>query len=257
MQVDQISYGSVKRRNMKGYQIIGKSHGVDAALSGAFCRWAPSHNALEGAPDETSEDAWALSFFPISESRFAIARTVHGGPEYSGRGGLTVMTTALLIAKEQFEQYENHAVDVARTAMALGHLILRPDSSESLPTVTMPKTPLALRLPVSDWSDNGVPRLPAHAVQWVARESCSLLRDNRRVMIVGPCDPLPILTLLLDQLSAEERPRISFACGLKPSNRREFCLQFTHQEMTPKLQRELARQGIEAIDLVRVLAETR
>ena len=167
------------------------------------------------------------------------------------------MTNALVLDRQQFAQYDNHPIDAGRTAMALGHLILQRESGDSLPTATLPQSPLSLRLPDSDWTDTAPPRLPAHVVQWVARESCSLIRDDRRVMIVGPCDPLPILTLLFDQLSISERPEVSFACGLKFSKRREFRLQFTYQEMSVKLQKELQRSEIEAIDLVRVLAETR
>jgi len=257
MQVDQISYGSAKRRNMKGYQIIGKSHAIDSSLSSVFCRWAPSHNALDSPPGEAIENAWAFSFFPLSETRFAIARSVHGGPEYSGRGGLTVTTNALLMTREQLGQYDNHAVDAGRTALALGHLILPGNNAEALPTVTMPKTPLSFRLPESDWTDTATPRLPGHVVQWVARESCSLLRDDQRVIIVGPCDPLPIVTLVFDQLSPAERLGVSFASGLTLSKRREFRLQFTYQEMTVKLQKDMERSGVAVIDLVRVLAETR
>ena len=256
MQVDQVHYGSAKGRRMKGYQIIGKSLGVDANLSSAFCRWAPSHNSLERASGEALEQAWGFSFFPLSDSHFAIARSMHGGPEYSGRGGLAVVTRALVMTHRQLLQYEHHAVDVCRTAMALGHLILHRDCGDSLPTVTLPRSPFPLMQPLSDFADWGAPRLPSHVVNWVARESCSLLRDNRKVMVVGCCDPLPILTLLLDQLSPSERTDTSFACGLKPSNRREFRMQFTYQCMTPKLQKELDRSDIAAIDLERVLAET-
>lgn len=257
MQVDQISYGSAKRRRMKGYQIMGKSPGIDSNLSSAFCRWAPSHNSLEVAGDEAPEQAWALSFFSLSQTHFAIARSMHGGPEYSGRGGLAVVTSALVMTRTQLSQYDFHAVNVSRTAMALGHLILPLDRGESLPTATLPRAPFTLPQPASDFADRGEPRLPSHVVNWVARESCSLLRDRRKVMIVGLCDPLPILTLLLDQLSPSERAETSFASGLKPSNRREFRVQFTCQEMTPKLQKEMDRSGIAAIDLKRVLAETR
>ena len=76
-------------------------------------------------------------------------------------------------------------------------------------------------------------------------------------MVVGECDPLPILTLLLDQLTSSERAETSFACGIKPSSRRDFRVQFTHDVMSPKLQKELDRSGIVPIDVARVLMETR
>ena len=257
MQVEQISYGSLKRRRMKGYQIIGKSPGVDSPMAGAFCKWAPSHNSIETVDDQPPTDAWGLSFFSLTDRNYAIARTVHGGPEYSGRGGLAVVTNALVLSSKQMAAFEFHAIDLARTAIALGKLVLQLDNDESLPAVTLTGQPIALHPPESDFTDSTPPLLPRHAVNWIARESVSLLRDERRIMIVGRCDPLPILTLLLDQLKPPERAEASFACGLKPSNRREFRLQFTQERMSPKLQKELDRSGIIAIDIAKVLEETR
>ncbi|PAY16062.1 hypothetical protein CKO51_28575 [Rhodopirellula sp. SM50] len=257
MQVEQISYGSLKRRRMKGYQIIGKSPGVDATVSSEFCKWAPSHNSLEVASDAAAQDAWGLSFFPLSDYFYAVARSVHGGPEYSGRGGLAVVTIALVMSRKQLVAYEFHAVDTARTALALGNLILQLDRDETLPTVTLTGRPLSLQPPMSDFTDSTPALLPGHAVNWIARETVSLLRDNRKVMIVGKCDPLPILTLMLDQLTPKERSETSFACGLKPSSRRDFRVQFTQDPMTPKLQKELDRSGIAPIDVARVLVETK
>lgn len=99
MQVEQITYGSVKRRRMKGYQIIGKSPGVDATMSSAFCQWAPSHNSIDVGSNHVIQDAWGLSFFPLSEFHHSVARSVHGGPEYSGRGGFSVVTSALVMTQ--------------------------------------------------------------------------------------------------------------------------------------------------------------
>lgn len=257
MQVEQITYGSMNRSRMKGYQIIGKSPGVDATVSSEFCKWAPSHNSLEVGSDQVAQDAWGLSFFALSDYFYAIARSVHGGPEYSGRGGLAVVTNALIITRKQLATYEFHGVDLARTAITLGNLILQLDRDGTLPTVTLTHRPISMQQPVSDFADSTPAVLPGHAVNWIARETVSLLRDNRKVMVVGRCDPLPILTLLLDQLTPKERAETSFACGLKPSSRRDFRVQFTQDVMSPKMQKELDRSGIAAIDIARVLVETR
>ena len=255
MQVEQITYGSLKRRKMKGYQIIGKSPGIDATMASAFCKWAPSHNSLEVRDNQEATDAWGLSFFPLSDYHYAIARSVHGGPEYSGRGGLAVVTNALIMSRKQLAAYEFHGVDVARTALVLGNLILKLDQEESLPMVTLTARPLSLLLPQSDFTDSTPSILPSHAVNWIARETVSLLRDNCKIMIVGKCDALPILTLILDQLTPKERSETSFACGIKPSSRRDFRIQITQDTMTPKLQKELERSGIMPIDIARVLVD--
>ncbi|MCA9138379.1 MAG: hypothetical protein KDB00_16525 [Planctomycetales bacterium] len=256
MQVEQITYGSLNRSRMKGYQIIGKSPGIDGTTASSFCKWAPSHNSLEVGSDQAAQDAWGLSFFPLSDYHYAIARSVHGGPEYSGRGGLAVVTAALVMNRKQLGAYEFHGVDIARTAIALGNLILKLDQDETLPPVTLTVRPLSMSQPKSDFTDSTKPLLPGHAVNWIARETVSLLRDNRKVMIVGKSDPLPILTLLLDQLTPRERAETSFACGLKPSSRRDFRVQFTQDIMSPKMQKELDRSGIAPIDIARVLVAT-
>ena len=256
MEIEQVTYGSINRSRMKGYQVIGKSPGVDAAMASAFCNWAPSHNSLEVGEDQTTRDAWALSFFPLLDNHFAIARSMHGGPEYSGRGGLAVNTSALVLSRKQMASLGYDAIGLSRTALTFGHLILQLDPDETLPEVTLPSQLLNLPTPRTDFIDSGEPALPNHAVSWIARESCSLLRDERKVMIVGRCDPLPILSLLFEQLKAAERREVSFACGLRASSRRDFRVQFTSQPMSAKLQRELDRSGIIAIDIDRVLVET-
>jgi hypothetical protein len=125
-----------------------------------------------------------------------------------------------------------------------------------LPTVTLTSRPLSLPLPRSDFTDSTPARLTDHAVNWIAEETVSLIRDNRKLMIVGHCDPLPILTLLFDHLTPQERIEASFACGLKSSNRRDFRIQFTQDAMSPKLKRDLARSGIEPIDIAKIPVET-
>ena len=256
MQVEQIIYGSANRSRMKGYQIIGKSPGVDAALASEFCKWAPSHNSLEMKEESELTDAWGLSCFALPDYRYAIARSIHGGPEYSGRGGFAVVTNALVLTRKQLQQFAFDALAVARTAITLGQLILQVAPEEELPQVALPSQAINMPAPQSDFADSSLPILPSHAVSWVAREARSLLGDNRKVMIVGDCDPLPILAELMEESSSNERSQISFACGLKPSNRRDFRLQFTYQPMSHKLQRELERSGTASIDLARVLIET-
>lgn len=256
MQIEQINYGSVNRSRMKGYQVIGKSAGVDSSVASAFCQWAPSHNSLDVVGDQSTRDAWGLSYFPLLDDHFAVARSIHGGPEYSGRGGLAVMTSALVLSRKQMAHVGYDAIGLSRTALTFGHLILHAGADEVLPDVMLPAQLLELPTPLSDFIDSSEPVLPSHAVRWVARESCSLLRDGRKVMVVGHCDPLPILSLLFDQLKPAERREVSFACGLKSSSRRDFRVQFTSQTMSTKLQRELDRAGVVAIDVARVLIET-
>lgn len=233
---------------MKGYQLLGQSEGIDSRTAKEFCRWAPSHGALGSSPD-----AWGLSFFPLSDDSFAIARTMHGGPEYSGRGGMAVVTRALVVSRRQLAEFENDPIALARTALALGHLIFPASIPKVLGEIVIPNRSLPFDLPESDFADRTEPLLPPHAVRWVARESASLLKSQAQVMICGPCDPLPILFLLFDLLDADQRSGISFACGLKRTARREYRIQFTDEKLDAALQRQLTLQSITPIDLNRVL----
>ncbi|MCO8124655.1 hypothetical protein NHH03_23150 [Stieleria sp. TO1_6] len=256
MQVDQVTYGSVKRHRMNGYQIIGKSEGVDLTMSSTFCQWAPSHNSLEVGQGHAALDAWGLSYFPLSEFHFVVGRSVHGGPEYSGRGGLSVVTSALVISRKHLMGFEFHAIELMRTALALGYLILPIDHDESLPQAALPRRPLQLPPPKSDFIDSTPAKLPDHAVQWIAREICSLVRDGRKVMVAGHSDPLPILTQMMDQMTPTERSEASFACGLKMSSRRDFRIQFTQEKLSTRLHKELERSSIVPIDVARVLVDS-
>ena len=247
MIVDQVIYGSANRARMKGYQLLGQSGGIDSDLAKEFCRWAPSHGSLGN-----SAEAWGLSSFPLGERHFAIARTIHGAPEYSGRGGLAVVTRAIIFTKNQLAQFEYDAVAVARTALALGQLVLPAAFPPSLPELALPDRCLPMEQPESDFGDLGEPKLPPHAVKWVARETVSLLQHHPKIMICGVCDPLPILYLLFELLDPEQRLETSFACGIGRSSRREYKVQFTEEPLDASLGRQLAKQSITAIDVTRV-----
>ena len=54
------------------------------------------------------------------------------------------------MSRKQLAAYEFHGVDIARTALVLGNLILKLDQEESLPMVTLTAKPLSLLLnPIS------------------------------------------------------------------------------------------------------------
>ncbi|TWT88058.1 GAP1-N2 domain-containing protein [Stieleria varia] len=248
MILDQLIYGSANRNRMKGYQLLGQSDGVDTRTAKQFCRWAPSHGALG-----TEVDSWGLSFFPLENDLHCIARTMHGAPEYSGRGGMSVVTRGLVISSSQLSKFDNDPIALARTAFALGHLILPANTNQTPVAVSLPTKSFPMEMPISGFANESEPLLPEHAVRWVARETASLLKIHERVMICGACDPLPILYLLFELLDSDVRPSISFACGLQRSTRRLFRVQFTDEKLDHAMQRQLAQQSIATIDLSRVL----
>ena len=128
------------RERCAGYQVLGRSSGICESAALAFSRLAPSHGSLQ----EESRDASSLSFFPVSNDRWAISRSVYGGPEYSGRG-MQVVTMALLLDRDQLASYDYQPTHFIRTAIALGHLTLPLAIQASLPIASLPRRPFGQR----------------------------------------------------------------------------------------------------------------
>ena len=166
MQLPQLIYGSSDRGSIRGYGLLGRSPGIDERIVREFCRWSPSHGALQG----NDASAFSLNFFPLDGDQFIVSRTVYGGPEYSGRGGLQVVTIGLLLSREQLSRYNDHPLQFARTAIALGHVILPDAIRPTLPTVTLPSAPL-LREARQSYE-------PVHA------ETAQLAKSGRKVMVL-------------------------------------------------------------------------
>ena len=114
--VDQAVFASSDRGRIKGYQLVSASSGVDRACSQELCRWAPTQFPTD------DPDTWTINFFPVSRDLFAVTRTVLGGPEYSGRGGMQVVTLILLLRDDQFAAYGCNPIAVAKNSVDAGVL---------------------------------------------------------------------------------------------------------------------------------------
>ena len=139
MQVEQAIFTSLRSRKSQGYHLVAQSSGLDDQLARRLCTWGPSHASLMN----DHPDAESLNFHPLTDDWFAVSRTVYGGPEYSGRGGLQVFTQFLLLRREQLARYENHPLLVVQTAQLLGNLRLVSNILHHLPPVELPERPLA------------------------------------------------------------------------------------------------------------------
>lgn len=237
MHVEQAIFTSADGDNIKGYQLVARSSGIDRRLAQQLCRWAPSHESLWGEESES----WSLNYFPAGEDWLAITRTMYGGPEYSNRGGIRVVTTMLAVRVQQFAAYEYDAFSLARTALALGHLRLMIDPAEQLPSVQLPDFPI---MP------------PYHGTTGSATNTASLsgirdlLVDDRRVAVAQAGDPVAALAELLALMPPERRLEISFTTGLRPSAQRAFRLHFL-PEPDAAMRRSLQAQGIVCVSGVR------
>ena len=134
MQVDQAVFTSAITRRARGYQLVSRSRGIEEDVARELWRWSPSHDSLIGGDPETA----SLNWFRLTGGQLALSRTFYGGPEYSGRGGLQVITHVLLMRREQLFGYDDDPLAVARAAFALGHLHLKLHYPSEIPKVDLP-----------------------------------------------------------------------------------------------------------------------
>ncbi len=232
MQVEQAIFTSAQTARLQGYQITAQSCRFDDSIVRELCRWCPTQSALLSAdPDFDS-----LNCFPVDEF-VAITRTVYGGPEYSGRGDLQIVTYILLVRQGQLTGYDFNPLNLALAAMAFGELRLCGDQHSSLPSISLPdKMPAAVRLPA-----------PKTALDQIALQSVMVaLTERRRVAVVGANKPLEELSFLLSRRSKDDRPTLSFASGLTPSGARPFQLHFL-PSIDAAMKIQLSAQQIEVV----------
>jgi hypothetical protein len=217
MQVEQAVFASTDRGNVQGYQLIAKSAGVGSEVALELTRWSPTQ-----LPSDSSERG-TISSFRLPDGTVVIARTVYGGPEYSNRGGIQVVTLFLLLRKDQMQGYSHDPTAVVRTALALGHLRLPLDMRrDRLLQVQIPTQPLfrseTQRQTTSDRRSSGA----------LIDEIVALIRASERVAIVGLSDPMDAVESLISKLSVTQREKFSFTTGLSPSIRRPLQAHFYH-----------------------------
>ena len=233
MQVEQAIFTSARGRRSQGYHLVAQSMGVGAELSRLLNIWGPSHASL--IQNETSAESF--NFSAITADWYAVSRTIHGGPEYSGRGGLQVFTRFLLLRRQHLEAFDNNSLALMRTAQTLGLLRLELSTSEVLEPVELPERALSLRAE-SAVNNSG-------SMDEVMR----VLQFQKRVAILGLDNPMPTLAKILRGTPREDRLKLSYSTGLKPSVHRDFRLHFM-SIADANVQSQLASQGIDAVAAV-------
>lgn len=241
MWAEQAVFASADSQHRKGYQLVARSDGIDTPIAQELCRWAPSHGALVNPQPR----AWSLSYFPADERHVAVARTTHGGAEYSGRGGMEVVTAFLVVPVDDFARYDNDPVALARTALALGYLRLPDASNEYRSAVRIPDRPVPIPDPF-DRTPGVDPSGCGDEPGSRSGETLDLVRQHRRVVVLGEPDPLAAVHRLMGRLAPEARLGLTFATGLTWSMQREFRLQFL-PTADPGLRQRLFAQKINCV----------
>lgn len=230
MKVEQAIFTSSDRGRMKGYQLVSASAGVDREASQDLSRWSPT----KFLTDRSS--TWTINSFPVAGDRFAVSRTVLGGPEYSGRGAAQVVTAILLLERYQLASYDYNAVALARTAMAMGYLRFRLGLEGELGQAVLPSQPIPSPSQSSlDYGDESETR--------VLDEVRSKITQSHRVAVIGIENPLDAVDRLIKGLPVESRDQFSFTTGLAPAIRRPFQAHF-YKHLEPKTRRILDSQDI-------------
>ena len=215
LSVEQAVYTSSERGLTKGYQLVSKSAGIDGTMSQELCRWAPTR-----LPNESAED-WTLSCFRVSNECVAIARTTHGGPEYSGRGGTQVVTLILVLRDVQLEGYDFNVVSVARNSLAMGCLRLPLNLEfDQLPQASLPKRSIV------DNVDRASDASTSDEYEEALDKIVSMVEAGRRVAVIGCVKAIVTADRLIGRMSSTARHRFSFTTGLEPSTRRPFQAHF-------------------------------
>ena len=124
-----------------------------------------------------------------------------------------------------------------RTAQTLGLLRLELSASEILEPVELPERALSLR---TESAGNN-----SESMDEVMR----VLQFQKRVAILGLDNPVPTLAKILRGTPREDRLKLSYSTGLKPSVHRDFRLHFM-SIADANVQSQLASQGIDAVATV-------
>lgn len=234
MKIRQAIFTSSDRGPIKGYQLAAISDDMDRTILRELQRWSPSHMD-EGAPTK-----WTINYFPVSDDYVAVTRTILGGPEYSSRGGFQVVTMIAVLENQQFAGYDNNAMLVARTALALGWLRLPSEIPSRLEAFELPDYPLV----TSGTSINAT--AAAELDVGLLVRLTELLDNDQRFAIVGARNPVEIIESLLEILPVERRRTFSFTTGLLPTLSRPFQAHFL-ASTTPAMNQSLKSEGITLI----------
>ncbi len=230
IEVDQAVFASDNNARVRGYQLVARSAGIDDQVAHELCRWSPSHNGLHDEHPNTT----GLCFFPVCD-RVAIGQSVFGAPEYSGRGGLQIVTSYLVTSPQHLAAFGNDAWAMALMARSMGFLRFAPPFSTQLP-----------KLPLSNSWSVGAAMVPPSADEPMANAAIEKLRQGRNVAVVGLDNATATLRLIISNLSMQERGETSFATNLTPSSQRPFRLQFLSQADL-RLRADLSNQRIAII----------
>jgi len=186
----------------QGYRIIAASGGLSPRDCGEITRYTP---AMGGLCADTPE-ATGVSFFPISDGRFAVLYTCHAGKEPTGRGGRRTYTRIFVVRGDDLRRFRNNPFALVRAAEAEGGTTVDLTAEVKLPPLLLsPERGLAT--PAFEFAGAAVPG------RWIAAATDRLLSGNAVAFSAG-VEGTALAELILLTIPAPIRPEISFSVGV-------------------------------------------
>lgn len=230
MIVEQAVFSSARSSQCQGYHLVARSVGIDEATAAVLTRWSPSVGGLIEGVDES------LNWFPVNDQRVALSRSVFGGPEYSRRGGLQVVTNMIVCDRDSLAGYSQNPLALATVAMRNGGLLLQTGLKRRLETLELP-----------DRTVLGSQQLNIDALASV-NEVAQAVRFSGQVAVTGVRSPMRFLSDLSLELPEQDARRFSFTTGLAPAGQRPFSL-YVYGHCSRATLDQLRSRKIRVIDL--------
>jgi hypothetical protein len=206
MWVDRAIFTSLSRDGRSGYHVVGHTAGVADAELRVLGSWFPTEGSLISEP----ENPCSVNGLPLPTGRYVLSRTCAGPPEYSGRGGRQLYTSALILDPGGLAPEGSHPLALYRSAMALGLLVFR----EAPPRIMEPAWISDLgadrgsRVWLETGRSGGQPRLDHIVAQLDAGTSLVIPHSGSR---------LAFADCLLGAMAPSRRFRVSFTTSLRVS----------------------------------------
>ena len=211
--------------------LAGRTSCVDDQLAKQVFRWVPERWEL------AQRHAEGIAFFRVNDNFFGVSRSVRGASDLRGRGEKQLVTSVLLIRREQMKAFSNNGAILAVVAQTHGGLLLPSRLGAELKPFDLPNE-TSLRPVVSE------PEKRAKEVETITRA----IEIHQQVAVVGLEDPLDYVAGYLSHLPTEKKLGTSWAVGLDVAKSRPFDLQF-FWGFDSAVQKELAQLQVRTIAL--------
>jgi len=199
---EQAIYTALCSASGQGYRVIATSSGLPAWECGEMVRMAP---AVGGLCMDTPE-AVGISFFPLTNGRFAVLHTCHAGKEPTGRGGRRTYTRIIVVEPGGLRRFRNNPFALVRATQSIGGLVV-----DMTADVTLPQLIIAPEWGLSNQAFETAVGLVSE--RWVAHLMEKLLAGESIAVSAG-AGAIALAELVFLALPLPLRSTVSFSVGV-------------------------------------------